>query len=386
MTSPRALAMLGLVLGLAGSSSKPAHSPVVSFPARAVRKETWSPIATVGAPASLWGHLAVWTGTEMIVWGGNVQRGSGYEIVNTGALYDPASDTWRPMSDVGAPSVRSDATAVWTGTEMIVWGGFGLNEYQNSGVRYDPALDAWRPMATPEFLPGRVWHSAVWTGSHMIVWGGMGQRDQLLSDGGAYDPVNDSWTPLAQAPLGGRRSHAAVWTGGEMIIWGGVNVHAPDSFGLTGTGLRFDPKANAWTRIADVGRPAGAIAPKAVWTGSHMIVVSLLEGPVFGDLAGGFSASYEPAMDLWEALPRVVGFDNSCMWPVDLPVVWTGGSLVLFSNGSTRYEPARGEWFPLVKRGQPIATCFSQTVVWTGSQMIVWGPGPEYSGIWTPGR
>jgi hypothetical protein len=33
-------------------------------------------------------------------------------------------DTWDPTSLINAPTARLDHTAVWTGSEMIVWGGF----------------------------------------------------------------------------------------------------------------------------------------------------------------------------------------------------------------------------------------------------------------------
>jgi hypothetical protein len=57
----------------------------------------------------------------MIVWGGS-ESGS---IGNAGGRYDPATDTWVATSTgAGVPSPRLYHTAVWTDTEMIVWGGF----------------------------------------------------------------------------------------------------------------------------------------------------------------------------------------------------------------------------------------------------------------------
>ncbi len=42
-----------------------------------------------------------------------------------GARYDPATDTWAPMTQVGEPSNRVDFPAVWTGAGMLVGGGLG---------------------------------------------------------------------------------------------------------------------------------------------------------------------------------------------------------------------------------------------------------------------
>ena len=63
-------------------------------------------------------HTAVWTGSEMIVWGGT--NGS---PLNTGGRYNPSADAWTATSTTNAPDARDSHTAVWTGSEMIVWGG-----------------------------------------------------------------------------------------------------------------------------------------------------------------------------------------------------------------------------------------------------------------------
>ena len=55
----------------------------------------------------------------MIVWGGNGVNGN----LMTGGRYDPGADSWIATSTINAPSARSYHTAVWTGSEMIVWGG-----------------------------------------------------------------------------------------------------------------------------------------------------------------------------------------------------------------------------------------------------------------------
>ena len=37
--------------------------------------------------------------------------------------YNPSTDSWTATSITNAPAGRSRHTAVWTGSEMIVWGG-----------------------------------------------------------------------------------------------------------------------------------------------------------------------------------------------------------------------------------------------------------------------
>src|SRR2546430_12969883 len=72
----------------------------------------------------------------MIVWGGF--GGTGY--LNTGGRYcaqqpSPCTDdTWTPTSVISAPNGRQLHTAIWTGSEMIVWGGYS-GSYLNTGGR-----------------------------------------------------------------------------------------------------------------------------------------------------------------------------------------------------------------------------------------------------------
>src|SRR2546423_1466214 len=81
--------------------------------------DTWTATSITNAPDGRYSHTAIWTGTEMIVWGGSSATGH----VNTGGRYNPASDTWIATGTTDAPLGREIHTAVWTGNEMIVWGG-----------------------------------------------------------------------------------------------------------------------------------------------------------------------------------------------------------------------------------------------------------------------
>jgi N-acetylneuraminic acid mutarotase len=159
----------------------------------------------------------------MIVWGG----WNGTIHLNTGGRYNPSSNSWTAVTTAGVPSARFIHTAVWTGTEMIVWGGANSGTgFLNSGGLYNPASDSWTVVATNGTPAVRGYHTAVWAGSEMIIWGGY-YYDGLphyFNDGGRYDPTSNSWTTVttAGAPAA-RASHTAVWTGSGMIVWGGEN-------------------------------------------------------------------------------------------------------------------------------------------------------------------
>ena len=95
---------------------------------------SWAATAPVGAPTARFGHAAVWTGSQMLVWGGETSAG-GFDSVPTGARYYPGTNTWSPISLVNVPSARHDHVGAWLGTFLAIWGGLG--EYElDSGGRY----------------------------------------------------------------------------------------------------------------------------------------------------------------------------------------------------------------------------------------------------------
>jgi N-acetylneuraminic acid mutarotase len=103
--------------------------------------DKWTPITTIGAPISRENHTAIWTGSKMIIWGGYGWGTSDWIGLNTGGIYDPQTDTWFDISITNAPSGRILHTTVWTGSEMIIWGGDETISFAygtSTGGRYKP--------------------------------------------------------------------------------------------------------------------------------------------------------------------------------------------------------------------------------------------------------
>jgi hypothetical protein len=109
----------------------------------------------------------------MIVWGGFSFDGTSHYL-NTGGRYNPSTDNWTATSTTNAPDAREYHTAVWSGSEMIVWGGYffdGIDHFLNTGGRYNPTTGDWVPTSTTNAPTARWRHTAAWTGSEMIAWG-----------------------------------------------------------------------------------------------------------------------------------------------------------------------------------------------------------------------
>jgi N-acetylneuraminic acid mutarotase len=235
-----------------------------------------------GGPSARSRHSAVWTGKNLIVWGGYNDAATGADL-NDGGIYDPDTKTWTAIAAFG-PTPRMGHAAVWTGTEMIIWGGVdNSNTPLADGALYNPTTNSWRTMSTGGAPSARKHSIAVWTGSKMIVWGGAtGDGSAVYNNGAAYDPATDTWTPLAQtsAPSVRQWSSSGI-SSSALMIFGGINSTA-----ALGDGYILDLATGTWSAISTSGAPSARYAAAQVMTPMGMIVFGGTNGTsVFGDAA-----------------------------------------------------------------------------------------------------
>ena len=78
-------------------------------------------------------------------------------LLNTGGRYSPTTDGLDVRTTNGTPLGRYWHTAVWTGGEMLVWGGYNYNAgppyYLNTGGRYIPSADTWTAVSSNDAPP-----------------------------------------------------------------------------------------------------------------------------------------------------------------------------------------------------------------------------------------
>lgn len=166
--------------------------------------------------------------------------GVGVATLSAPALYDSASDEWRPCATEGSPGPRIIHSMVWTGAEVIVWGGgvVGGTTGFATGFAYDPELDAWRPISSEGAPSPRAGHVAVWLPTYgaMVVWGGAGASCErgrgdgrrVCGDAFAYFPMEDRWASVATEREYRRAVRYAFATETGFIFWGGLDENAFD--------------------------------------------------------------------------------------------------------------------------------------------------------------
>src|SRR5438128_3699799 len=77
--------------------------PLIATPSGGCGDDTWTPTSLTNAPAARLNHTAVWTGSEMIVWGG----GDGSSVFNTAGRYHVSTHRRAATRTPGAASARS---------------------------------------------------------------------------------------------------------------------------------------------------------------------------------------------------------------------------------------------------------------------------------------
>lgn len=204
-------------------------------------RDSWKPISTAGVPGGRYQHTAVWNGIEMIIWGGYWAA-----YFNTGGRYNPLTDSWTLTSTIDAPSGRNYHASIWTGTEMIVWGGYyydGTSHYYNTGGKYNPSTDSWTSTSISGAPEPRRSPTAIWTDSEMIVWGG--SSSSTLNTGGKYCAVA-TFTLLSHKSViddSGSPTNNGIIETDEIISLKGslTNMSSGIASSVTGTLSTTDP-------------------------------------------------------------------------------------------------------------------------------------------------
>jgi hypothetical protein len=287
-----------------------------------------------------------WTGQKLLIWGGYVFDGTGDKPANNdGFVFDARRRSWSAMPESPLSS-RSAPASAWTGSELLIWGGwdgtYDVGGVLDDGAAFDPLTGAWRPLP-PAPITARAPFS-VWTGREMIVWGAAVQVDGTQRDGAAYDPASDSWRTIPEAPID-LTDGTAIWTGREMIVFGGALL-GQNQDTLKAIGAAYDPSADTWRRLPD-----STLSPQAstvAWDGREMIAWDYLNG----------SAAYDPVNDSWRQLPKVPVDTVECVpqsIAIGHDVVGLCASIVVFERDRDRWaeaEPPRSGFMEPAAAGE----------------------------------
>jgi hypothetical protein len=321
------------------------------------------------------GASVVWTGKELLVWGGQI----GERSKRDGAAYDPGTRAWRLLPDSPILPTGSQ-TAVWTGSEMVVVRGV-------AAAAYRPASNSWRSL--PELpIPATGTLLGVWTGGRVIVLAG--------AVAASYDAATNTWQRLPSIPMHrkpgwevqkGFVTAAVAAEPGVVFAWSEWAAQRP--FGVNGTEgtggsdlVRYDAATNEWTAKA-AGHAGITELGEAFWTGGRLLARGDMHLP--GATGPGplpeVTAWYDPDTGTATRLPpdALTSRDN----PVrGLSSAWTGRALWSLNTqesagniqpgAASVYDPVANTWQRIASA--PFGCRAPSAPVWTGTSVFVYCP------------
>jgi hypothetical protein len=315
----------------------------------------------------------VWTGRQLLIWGG-MSGPRPFRVYDDGAAYDPATRRWTRIAP--APEAQwlegDEGLAVWTGREMLVWGGITIPDPVHQpnlgtparGVAYDPERRTWRRLAPrPAQLPrsGDLW--TVWTGRELLVGGVEESGAAGGTTAAAYDSATDRWRMLPPSPGltgGGRRLEArtAMWAGSRLLVWNYLRATPrPDNVETDVSGRpdtrpadidlwAYDPTAGRWTVPPDPPEEVLEVSADAAmaWTGREVVIASARNQSVGSRYRVVTRAGrYDPDRAAWTPIAPPPRPAAAKLGRVIL--AWTGAALV--EPGNAAYDPAGDRWLAL---------------------------------------
>ena len=333
----------------------------------------------------------VWTGTEMLVWGGAARSGH-VKAATDAAAYNPATRTWRKIAP---PPPGAGGGATWTGDAAAFWAG-NAPDGPAVGAVYDPRTDAWRRLPAGPLGP-REGYSSVWTGKELLIISGT-EGDTLATPiAAAVDPRTGSWRLLRGLDhLKGLLVKGAVWDGHEVFAEGDLSL-CPERGSAcdrhrsifvaynpaTDTAREIDLPAPSTTFGAD---QLSSLTPIA-WDGTDVVFSVGFPGSVaivrYNPTAGGArKASAAPChiVDVPAHGRGCPGWRRGRAAPCYIPVTqytqtaWLGDRYVAAcgTNGLQIYSPETDSWRIVTPGESPLNSREGSAIVWTGTDLIAW--------------
>jgi hypothetical protein len=272
---------------------------------------------------------------------------------------------------------------------MFVWGGqtaMGSGEHFADGALYFPATKTWR--ALPQIsVADYQWAWATWTGSQVVLLTAatFDRPGAGVVHMHAFDPVANRWSALPDltAPNGHTPAEFVALNAGDTVylwsLWEHVTVLSTGSDGLANStetksgidGYSLDLHTGKWSSNK-LGTPLLKGIGPTFWTGDK--ILAAISGIWCGSgcspppYAGPPGALLDPIAATATTIPQTtIGWSFRAY-------VWTGRALLGFgANGNSRamaaWDPETGAWTPLA----PPPVFPEDVAVWTGHELLLWG-------------
>jgi hypothetical protein len=358
---------------------------------------TASPLAARFAP------IGLWTGDELIVWGGH--DASGEEYLD-GAAYDPSTDTWRQIADFPFPYERREGAGVneagswvthptpgaWFQGRALFVVATGEEPWAWDIVAYDPVADSWEMLDSARFdqqpndeLVLREGSATVQSPTGMAAFDGQlyvfgwhsGRNEYGWS---TFDPASRTWSAFTGIPGSGKLSGEGAVPSAPLVIdrhlvWvrqRAFNDGRPMGYSVD---LRSGSIVNIESPVDGTFVRMGDVATDGVATG----IVGMNSS-----VTRRFAARLNPATGQWTELSAPPNGANDedaygqLVTANDTTLLIGGVDWNLETGGlkatpaQLALDPADGSWHQLPDAPIDLSRT-DHVTAWTGRELLVWG-------------
>lgn len=220
--------------------------------------------------------VVLWTGTEVVVWGGDLEAsnmglpGPNRAFVD-GAAYAPATKSWRMLASSPIPENATTPVGAATDVGVVIVRG-------RSTAVWNPSDNTWR---TLDDAPASVQDLT-----------SIGNAALSYSANARLDVRTGVWHLLPEPPilLTTSASITTTWTGRELVVIG-----RPELPGGNAAVMAYDPTTNRWRITTPPPPELYTEALSANWDGRRVVAVNYDMG----------AAAYDPTSDSWHLLKPI---------------------------------------------------------------------------------
>jgi hypothetical protein len=206
------------------------------------------------------GAVVVWTGSEVLVVGGDDRPCPpnadcvvpGNPPPGDGAAYDPAKRVWRRIASPPIPFAWAETAVVGDTVFFLVPGSPRRPESSSRLLAYAPGLDSWRELPRPEAggSADSSGYRLVAAGERLVAYRGSdedGQRPDLL-----FDPTRSQWAALPDDPMSPAFDRHMEWAGDRLALFDHELVPNPGSEQpLLTRAAMLEVGGGQWERLPD---------------------------------------------------------------------------------------------------------------------------------------
>lgn len=368
MRAPRVLCCLAAVLILAACDGDAKPAPIGDL--------------TPLDPAAEWAQLGqsplsprneavgVWTGSEVLVFGGtdtpmcpNCDYAEAPPYLRDGAAYAPGTDTWRPIADL-PPEATGYGTAIAIGDDAVML--LSQTSGQIALWQYSISADAWTNVPSPQRLP-----SSARIADHngrLVLYSGSDEQGEVLDQ--FLDPVAGLWSDVPNDPFEASFDRQLLNVDGALILFAKPISSVIDSSQVPRVlAARLDEPTGTWQILPD----GDQLSPPTFADGT--LAVSPYRGGADGGEVNNWGrlvpngGMLDLSTETWSHLP---GETRKDQWGGG--VVGRSGAAFTGVRGEV-LDLVSGEWFTIPDLPSGLSDGFAHTIVAAGTDLFVFGGG-----------